>query len=454
MGLIIVFILFIIAMITALALGYSMVLPLLFGLIMFTILGLNSLKKDGLGYGKGIRELGAWSWGSIKDSLIVIEVMLIIGFITAAWRMSGTITVFVYYGIKVIVPPLFLLIAFLLSCLLSYALGTSFGVAGTLGVIFMALARSGGVDPLITAGVVMSGIYFGDRCSPVSSSANMVAGVTKTEIMSNVKLMLRTAVLPFAITLVVYAVVSVMHPISHVDPEIVKSFEETFTLSPWGFLPAVVILILPILKVGVITSIIASVLTSAVIAFAVEKVAILEIIKILFLGYKAEGTGLGSILDGGGLCSMIEIALILIISCAYSGIFNRTGMLNSLLEKIEKGCTKMGRLAITFFVSVASCVIFCNQTIATLMCNDLLTKPYLNTGGSRQELAIDMENTVIIVVGLVPWAIACSVPLTFMGVSIGALPWACYMYLVPICYFFTKTRWFENRVHAAADQQG
>ena len=453
MGIIIVFILFIAAMITALALGLSMVLPLLFGLIMFTVLGLNSLKSEGLGIGEGIKELSKWSWGSIKDSLIVIEVMLIIGFITAAWRMSGTITVFVYYGIKVIVPPLFILIAFLLSCLLSYALGTSFGVAGTLGVIFMALARSGGVDPLITAGVVMSGIYFGDRCSPVSSSANMVAGVTKTEIMTNVKLMLRTAILPFAITLAIYAVLSFMNPISHVDPEIIKSFEDTFTLSPWGFLPAVVILILPILKVGIITSIIASVLTSAVIAFVVEKVAILEIIKILFLGYEAEGTGLGTILNGGGLCSMLEIAAILVISCAYSGIFNRTGMLNNLLEKIEKGCTKIGRLAITFFVSVASCVVFCNQTIATLMCNDLLTKPYLNTGGSRQELAIDMENTVIVVVGLVPWAIACSVPLTFMGVGISALPWACYMYLIPICYFFTKRRWFSNRAHGAEGQQ-
>lgn len=85
-----------------------------------------------------------------KDSFIVIEVMCIIGFVTAAWRVSGTITVFVYYGMRIITPSLFLIIAFLLSCLLSYALGTSFGVAGTVGVIFMTLARSGGVDPVIT----------------------------------------------------------------------------------------------------------------------------------------------------------------------------------------------------------------------------------------------------------------------------------------------------------------
>ncbi|MDO4177165.1 MAG: Na+/H+ antiporter NhaC family protein, partial [Bacillota bacterium] len=173
MGLIIAFIIFIGSMITMLITGHSMVWALLVGLLLFTVLGLHKLKKgeEQLGIVEGIKELASNSWGSIKESLIVIEVMLIIGFITAAWRVSGTITVFVYYGMKVIVPPLFLVITFLLSCLLSYALGTSFGVAGTVGVIFMALARSGAVNPVITAGVIMSGIYFGDRGSPVSSSA-------------------------------------------------------------------------------------------------------------------------------------------------------------------------------------------------------------------------------------------------------------------------------------------
>ena len=251
MGLIIAFIIFIASMIAMLITGHSMVWALLVGLLLFTVLGLKQL---GMPIGKGIKELSVSSWGSIRDSLIVIEVMLIIGLITAAWRISGTITVFVFYGMKVIVPPLFLIIAYLLSLLLSYALGTSFGVAGTVGVIFMALARSGGVDPLITAGVLMSGIYFGDRASPVSSSANMVAGITKTEIMANVKLMMRTGLLPALLTLAFYCVLSFMNPISHVDSDLLATFRSEFTLSPWGFLPAVLILALPLMKVGVIFS--------------------------------------------------------------------------------------------------------------------------------------------------------------------------------------------------------
>ncbi|MCI6992593.1 MAG: hypothetical protein MR892_03995 [Clostridiales bacterium] len=450
MGLIIAFVIFIGTMIAMLITGHSMVWALLAGLVMFAGLGLVKLKKsdEAFGIGQGIRELALHSWGSIKESLIVIEVMLIIGFITAAWRVSGTITVFVYYGMKLIVPPLFLVIAFLLSCLLSYALGTSFGVAGTVGVIFMALARSGGVDPVITAGVLMSGIYFGDRGSPVSSSANMVAGITKTNILENVRIMMKTAILPFIITLAAYTALSVANPISSVDGGVLSAFESEFTLSFWSFVPAAIMLALPLLKVGIIASIGASVAASVAVAVLVEKVSLFSVIKILFLGFHSSGEGLAAILDGGGFVSMLEISAILAISCAYSGIFNRTDMLKSLLDVIEKGCRKTGRYAVTVIISLISCVVFCNQTIATLMCNDLLTRPYLNTGGSRQELAIDMENTVILIVGLIPWCIACSVPLTFFNAGIDSLPWAIYLYIVPICYFLTKRRWFNNRAGA------
>lgn len=430
--------------------GHSMVWALLVGLILFTALGSKQLisGEEHLSFGRSLTELAKYSWGSIRDSLIVIEVMFIIGFITAAWRVSGTITVFVYYGMKVIVPPLFLLITFVLACLLSYALGTSFGVAGTVGVIFMALARSGGVDPVITAGVIMSGIYFGDRGSPVSSSANMVAGITKTDILTNVRLMMKTAVLPFAITLAVYTVLSVMNPISQVDPAIIRAFEDNFTLSPWAFLPAVIMLALPLCKVGVILSIIISIVSSAALSLIIEKVSVIELCRILIFGYHSDGNGLGAILDGGGLVSMLEVVAILVISCAYSGIFNRTDMLRGLLDIIEKCCVRTGRYAATFIVGLITCFIFCNQTIATLMANDLMTRPYLNTGGSRQELAIDIENTLIVIVGLIPWCIACSVPLTFLNIGVGCLPWAVYMYMLPLCYFFTKKHWFSNKAHA------
>ena len=145
MELFIAFGIFIASMLTAVITGYSMILPLLVGLVAFMAVG----KIRGFSLGS----MAEMSKKGIMDSIVVIKVMLVI--LTAVWRVSGTITVFVYYGMKVIMPPIFLIVTFALCCLLSYAIGTSFGIAGTVGVIFIALARSGGVDPVIAAGVII-----------------------------------------------------------------------------------------------------------------------------------------------------------------------------------------------------------------------------------------------------------------------------------------------------------
>ncbi|MEG2144529.1 MAG: hypothetical protein RRY40_04280, partial [Oscillospiraceae bacterium] len=82
--------------------------------------------------------------GGVGTSLSVIKIFVFIGLITASWRMSGTIPFFVYWGIKIISPKWFLLCSFLMTSVISFLLGTSFGTVGTIGVVLMVLGRSGG----------------------------------------------------------------------------------------------------------------------------------------------------------------------------------------------------------------------------------------------------------------------------------------------------------------------
>ena len=119
-------------------------------------------------------------------------------------------------------------------------------------------------------------------------------------------------------------------------------------------------------------------------------------------------------------------------------------MLDNLQEKLGNACTRFGRFSVMLMMSVAMSSIFCNQTVGTLMCSDMLKKPYLDGGGTKEELAIDMENSVILIACMLPWTIGCSVPLALLGVDMRALPFAVFMYAVPICYFFTKKKWFRN----------
>ena len=417
MALISAFSVFVISMISCLVLGQSILIALVIGLFAFVAVGCTK----GCSPGKVFLMAGR----GVRDSLVVLEIMFMIGFITAIWRASGTITYFVYYGVKFVTPPLFVLLAFLMSCLLSYILGTSFSVSGTLGVILMALARSGGVDPLITAGAVMSGIYFGDRCSPASSSAILVANVTKTDLMDNVKYMHKTGLIAVLLSTGLYAFLSFRNPLQQVDAAIMDSMLKEFSLSVLTLLPAVFILVLPMLKLDIRWAFLGSILSGFVLMVTLQDMDLLDALKCCIVGFVPQDADLVNIIGGGGAVSMLEVCGIIMLSCSYSGVFKGTDM-----------------LILGFMTSV----VFCSQTIAIMLCSDLMTKPYLQTGGNRTELAIDIENATVLISVMIPWNIACTVPLEMMGVGMKTLAYSYLIFLLPLLYIFTKRIWFKDSV--------
>ena len=426
------------AMILCLILGYPIILALVVGLVAFIAAGTSK--------GFSYREVSCMALKGVRDSLIVLEIMFMIGFITAIWRASGTITFFVYYGVKFVTPPLFVLLAFVMACLLSYILGTSFSVSGTLGVIFMALARSGGVDPLVVAGAIMSGIYFGDRCSPASSSAILVANVTKTDLMDNVKSMHKTGILPVGICIVLYAVLSVKNPLHQVDASIMDSLLSEFSISFLTLIPAVFILVLPMFKLDIRWAFLGSILSGFVLMITLQGMDVIEALKCCILGYVPQDDNIKNIIGGGGAVSMLEVCGIIMLSCSYSGIFKGTDILSELQGKINNMMSRTGRFLMMMILGAATSIVFCSQTIAIMLCSDLMTKPYEKTGGSKEEMAIDIENSTVMLSVLVPWNIACTVPLEMMGVGIGTLMYSYLVFILPVIYIFTKKIWFRNSV--------
>ncbi len=423
-------IVFLVTTIGSLIYGVTLVVPLLIGYLCFVIIG--------LGRKNSISAIVQYSIAGIQDALVVVLVLFLIGILTASWRASGTILFFVYYGVQIITPKLFLIVTFLLACLLSYAIGTSFGVAGTLGVICMTLARSGGVNPLLAAGVIMSGIYFGDRCSPASSSMILTAAVTGTNPNQNMRKLLSTGWLPFGICLVVYGIFSYLNPIQHIGSDLLRAIEAAYTIHIVVVIPALFMLALPVFRVDVKIAMTLSVLSAGIISVFVQEIQIQDLLKMFFFGYQNGHGFFGQMLNGGGIISMLEVNAIVMISCTYSRIFQGTGMLIAVEEKMEETMKKIGRFPVTALSGLVFCAVFCNQTIATTMGAAILKKPYMNQGADRQELAIDIGNSTIVLAGIVPWAIASSVPLAFLGSSPAALPYACFLYLVPITYLMRK----------------
>ena len=141
MGAVFCFLLFLAAVGLCILWGQSLILAIWVGIAAFAALGLRR--------GMTVRAMWDAAWEQGRKMCCVIVIYMLIGAITALWRSAGTIAFFIYHGLRIITPQLFLLVTFLLTSFISYALGTSFGVVGTLGVILMALARSGGVSVAI-----------------------------------------------------------------------------------------------------------------------------------------------------------------------------------------------------------------------------------------------------------------------------------------------------------------
>ncbi len=436
MPLLFAFILFIASMIFCLISSCSILIAMLIGLVAFTV----AAHLNGFPYEKLIK----MAFSGIKESLIVLEIMFLIGFLTAVWRSSGTISFFVYYSIRLITPRLFILFSFILCCVLSYILGTSFGVAGTLGVILMVIAHSGHVNEGMIAGAVISGIYFGDRGSPVSSSAILVAAITKTNIYDNVKLMFKTAGIPLISVTIIYAALSFFNPLKAVDTNVLHTLQTDFNLTLWTIIPALFMLILPLFRINIIWVFITSILSGFFITLIFQGTTVYKTLAFCFLGYQAEDPNLGFILNGGGAASMFTVCGVILLSSAYSGIFKDTHMLDIIQDKLLLLIDKIGRFGAMLISSLLIICIFCNQTIASMMSRDLLARPYELTGGSNTELAIDIENSSIVLCGLIPWAISCSVPLQMLGAGYNALPFAFLLYVIPLCYIFTKKKFFVN----------
>lgn len=425
--------LFFALLVTCLMTGTPIAWALLSGLCLFWFYG----------WRRGYRHRQLWDMAraELKKALIVVTVVFLIGIITGLWRSSGTISFAIVKGMELVTPRLFLVIAFLLSAALSYVLGTSFGVASTMGVILMALARSGGVDTAITAGVVLSGVYFGDRCSPASSAASLVAAVTETKLYDNVRQMLRTGLLPTLATIVVYTVLSIAHPITAVDDTVLTSLKDAFSISWTALLPAVVMFILPLLKVSIRITMLCSIAVSAVISFTVQGFSIGEILMIAWGGYHPEDPALASVLSGGGITSMVDSYVIVSIAGMYSGILKGTGALDALKRKAGALARRIGRFPAMVVVTTLCASVLCNQAVTSMLGTQLMRESY----DDRGELAQDMENSGIMIAGLIPWSIACSVPLAMLGSDLRAIPYAVLLWATPLCYGLTKRFFYPVR---------
>ncbi|MDO5041450.1 MAG: Na+/H+ antiporter NhaC family protein [Peptoniphilus sp.] len=399
--------------------GYSIIYALLLGLCIFCLYG---IKK-----GYKIHSLAKMAYGGFLQMSNILKVFMLIGMITATWKSSGTIAYIIVKGSTFITPQMFIPVAFLLCALLSLLIGTSFGTVATMGVICISMARAMGVNDTVVAGAILSGIFYGDRVSPMSTSALLVSEISGTDLFKNIKIMIRTSVVPTILTIAFYYVVGLNFTSSEVDYHTIHMLKQHFNLGDLMMLPALIIVVMSLFKVNVKKTMTLSIICAMVLSYFAQDLEVKQILEFALFGYKSKDEYINSLFKGGGIVSMINVSMIVMIASTYSGIFEGTGLLNNIKSAIYKLSEKTFEFFAVLVTGIITSMIACNQSLATVL-NYQLCKGVTDD----QRLAIFIENSSILISAMIPWSIAAAVPLATLKADKSAILFAFYLYSLPI----------------------
>ena len=423
MGSIVAILLFSLSLIFCLLLKYSVIYALIVGYIIFVTYGLIK--------GHDLKVLIKKSFEGVLTVKNILLVFILIGMITALWRASGTIAFIVYMGSKLISPSILILLTFLLCSILSFLIGTSLGTAATMGVICVSIGKAMGINPYYLGGAVLSGIYFGDRCSPMSTSALLITELTKTNLYTNVKLMLKTSIIPFITSCLFYLFLGLKSSTSPVSIDTTNIFKENYNLNIVVIVPAILIIILSLFKVNVKKTMLVSIVISFIIAMFFQKESVTSLINYCVYGFHHSNEKLNLIMKGGGILSMLNVGLIVAISSSYSGIFKETKMLVLMKKYLKEFSKKTSNYFVIFLSSIISGAIACNQSLGIILTYELCEELE-----DKQNMAIILENTIVLLAGLIPWNIAMAVPLKTIDIGLMSGLFAFYLYFLALWNLF------------------
>lgn len=400
--------------------GFSILYALAAGLLLFLLYGRHK--------GFSWKDLLRLSLAGIKTVKNILITFILIGMMTALWREAGTIPVIVCYASQIINPSLFLVMTFLLNCFISVLTGTAFGTAATMGVICASIASTMQINPVLTGGAVLSGVFFGDRCSPVSTSALLVAELTGTNIFNNIKNMVHSAVIPFIACCIIYAGLGFIAGAQGEILDLYAIFGRGFNLSWVALIPAIAIFIMAALRIDVKIAMLTSIITAIPVCLFVQQTPLTAFPHLLWAGYTADDSQIAIMLNGGGIISMLNVSAIIFLSATYTGIFQKTGLLNRAKFAISLFADKTTSFAAIMFTAVLSAMIACNQVLATMLTNQLCDQ----LENDKNMMALNLEDTAVVVSALVPWSIAGAVPLASIGAPAESIVFACFLYLLPL----------------------
>ncbi|MGL6119824.1 MAG: Na+/H+ antiporter NhaC [Fusobacteriaceae bacterium] len=230
----------------------------------------------------------------LSEALPAFFILFGIGILIGSWIVSGTVPMMIYYGIKIINPNYIYLVAFLVPAIFSTLTGTSWGSAGTIGVVIMGIASVIDANLSIVAGAIVGGSYLGDKMSPLSDTTNMASIATGVPLYDHIRSMVNTTVPAALLSSLVYFLLGFIFSTSSTSVDMSQVNATLYSLKAiynWNILlviPIIIVLYGSITKKPTMPTLIISAISAGLLALIFQKFTFVNILDCFKTGFKTE----------------------------------------------------------------------------------------------------------------------------------------------------------------------
>lgn len=391
-----------------------------------------------LGY--SFSEMEGFAYEMAQKCIAPAAIILAVGMMIASFMAAGTVPTILVAGLKLITPKFFLALTFVMCCIMSVIMGTSWGTLGTVGIAMMGVGAGLGVNPAITAGAVVSGAWFGDKMSPMSDSTIMCSTITETYIMDHIKAMMQTTIPAAVVSIIIYLGIGIFisgdsYDASTVD-SIMNGLKGMFHINLIPVIPIVIVIVMILMKKGTIVSMMSGTVVAILIAVIYQGYSVADMGTFLYSGFTCDTKNeiLISLLNRGGMTSMLSLLAVFVGGLGLGGILDKTGMLEPIFHYItEKYKSPRGIMLMAWCATLLCILVIADNNFAFVMVATLFGSAFQKYNLKSQNLSRILEDVGTLGSALVPWNVGAQFAAGVLGVStLAYMPYAFLNWMTPI----------------------
>ena len=383
------------------------------------------------------------AYDAIRVVVPTLCLLMAIGVMIGTWLQSGTIATIIVGGLKLINPTWLLPLTLIFCAVLSLVTGTSYGSVGSAGVAMMAIGNAMGIHPGMVAGAVICGAMFGDKLSPLSDTTNLAPAVAGSKLNDHVRSMLWTTLPTFVISLVLFVILGISQTSGNYETgnllTYIDALQGEFKLGFITLLPAIAIIILLLCKVNAVVSLGLSAICAGAVSFFYQGATLQSIIRVAYNGYSTsieEGI-LQTILNRGGMSSMLQYVAIICFAVGMGGMLDRLGVLGNLLNAIVNHNNDGSLIAASLLVGYVTSLISCSQPMSHVLTGNMMKPLFKSRKIAPEILSRTLEDAGTLSGPMIPWHGYCVYMSGTLGVAWSVFfPYLFLLYLTPLFSIF------------------